>query len=289
MKSVLILVSALAITPIHGHGGIFNYTIDGVEYAGHYPWLPEEGQVSVQRRWFPDPLYIERHPYMACNRGNPLAKTLPTLHAPIKAGGKVMAHYDTPPCPTQYPVPLPTTPSVPEWLDPPPMKCMPPGYSWPHNQGPLLDCQGPCGEWDGRGKRWFKIWEAGYIATGVPGASDEGQIKSINEGDRWWHSHLILNGVNITIPAALKPGNYLLRHEIINLRGDRIQIYPECAQLEVSGEGSAVPSEEYLVDFPGGYKATDPGIEITGKLHLPIGLSTFNYTMPGPKLWVPEE
>ncbi|KAI1460202.1 lytic polysaccharide monooxygenase [Annulohypoxylon moriforme] len=312
-KSTLLFVLSLAIKPIQGHGGVYNYTIDGVEYAGHYPWLPEEGQISVQRRWFPDPIFTEQHPYLACNRGNPLATSLPTLHAPARAGTNIIARYVPPQCPKSGTYSPPTQPAVPEYQDPSPMKCTGPEFPWSHNQGPLFvwgheylmklilmlairlqqvymaDCQGPCNEWDGHGKRWFKIWEAGYNATGVTGSKDPGQMKSITEPDRWWHATITQSGINVTIPRTLKPGNYLIRHEIINLRSNPAQLYPECAQLEVIGDGGSVPSEEYLVEFPGAYKATDPGLAISGKLYEQVGLSTFNYTMPGPKVWVPEE
>ncbi|KAI0376039.1 lytic polysaccharide monooxygenase [Hypomontagnella monticulosa] len=274
MKSIPFLAAVLAIKPVYSHGGIYNYTIDGIDYAGHYPWLPEEGQVSVQRRWWPDPIFTEKHPYLACNRGNPLATTLPTLHAPVRAGAQVTAWYFPPPCP------------VPEYQDPDPaMRCSGPEYQWVHHLGPLL---GPCDQWDGHGKRWFKIWEAGYNATGRPGSWKEGELSDIASSDRWWHAEMVHKGINVTIPKTLKAGHYLIRHEVINIEAN-LQLYPECAQLEVSGDGSSVPGEEYLVEFPGAYKAEDPGIWIAGQVYSQVGHSTYNYTMPGPKVWVPEE
>lgn len=36
------------------------------------------------------------------------------------------------------------------------------------------------------------------------------------------------------------------------------QIYPECAQLAVTGDGTETPGGEYLVSFPGAYE--DSGI-----------------------------
>lgn len=170
----------------------------------------------------------------------------------------------------------------------------------------MADCQGPCDQWDGSGKRWFKIFEAGYDPIGRPGSYHEGEPSEISTSDRWWHVEMVRNGVNVTVPATLKPGNYLIRHEVINIEAN-LQLYPECAQLEVSGDGDAVPQEEYLVEFPGAYKAEDPGIWIAGQVYSQLGHSTFvsssrnplwsvrlgtnmffnqNYTMPGPKVWV---
>lgn len=55
---------------------------------------------------------------------------------------------------------------------------------------------------------------------------------------------------------------YLLRAELIALHGAAnypgAQLYMECAQLSVSGGGSANPP---TVNFPGAYKGSDPGIK----------------------------
>lgn len=34
MKATSVLAAVLAIQPVYSHGGIYNYTIDGVDYAG---------------------------------------------------------------------------------------------------------------------------------------------------------------------------------------------------------------------------------------------------------------
>ncbi|RWA10346.1 hypothetical protein EKO27_g4755 [Xylaria grammica] len=280
MNLVGIVAIALAAVRVKGHGGVYNYTIDGVDYPGHYPWLPEEGQVSIQRRWWPDPIYTTQHPNLACNRGNPAAKTLPRLHAPVRAGANVTAWYLAPPCPIDPPVPFPTTPPSPSYGDhDPPMACAGQEYPWQHGQGPVMvymaNCEGPCDEWDGTGKRWFKVWETGD--TAVP------------SWEAWEAGYIIRRGVNMTIPKTLKSGNYLIRHEVINLEAN-LQLYPECAQLNITGEGDAViPGPEYLVEFPGAYRDDQEGLDIAGDIYSPRGHSTYvrNFTMPGPKVWVP--
>ena len=75
----------------------------------------------------------------------------------------------------------------------------------------------------------------------------------------------------------------MVRHEIINLELDPVQLYPNCAQVEVLGSGVEVPGEEFLVQFPGGYRLSDPGIAISGKVRGNKGVK--NYTVPGPKVW----
>lgn len=66
-----------------------------------------------------------------------------------------------------------------------------------------------------------------------------------------------------TIPSCLKPGYYLVRHEIIALHSaysyPGAQFYPGCHQLQVTGSGTKTPSSG-LVSFPGAYKSTDPGV-----------------------------
>lgn len=92
----------------------------------------------------------------------------------------------------------------------------------------------------------------------------------ISTKDRWWQDYVIEHGNsvgvwNITIPN-LKPGNYLIRHETTNLEAS-LQFYPECAQLEVTGDGDSTPSEDYLVEFPGAYSPDDPGLWMAGQLY----------------------
>ncbi|KAF8602361.1 endoglucanase-4 [Ceratobasidium sp. AG-I] len=123
--------------------------------------------------------------------------------------------------------------------------------SWPlGHYGPVINymakCSGSCSSFKGdTGTPWFKISQETY-ANGQ-WASD----KLANNNASW----------AITIPKNLASGEYLLRHEIIALHGGSslggAQFYPVCAQITVTGGGSANPSG---LAFPGAYKATDPGI-----------------------------
>lgn len=255
--------------------------------TSHYPWLPEAGQESIQRRWWPDPIYTTTHPYLACNRGNPLATSLPTLHAPVRAGAEIKAWYLAPPCPSPPPAPFPTTPSVPEYGDEdPPMKCTSGNdYPWQHHHGPMFvymaSCDGPCDQWDGSGKRWFKIWESGYFKGGAPFWEDlatTGEDNSISDIGAWQQVAIQRYGLNVTIPRSLRPGKYLIRHEVVNLEAN-LQLYPECAQLDVIGDGDAVPDEDYLVEFPGAYRDDEPGFAIAGHIYEPAAHNTYVCSM----------
>ncbi|PVF94634.1 glycoside hydrolase [Serendipita vermifera] len=101
---------------------------------------------------------------------------------------------------------------------------------------------------DVTGLGWFKIWEDGLTSDG-----------------KWAVDRMIANKgkVTFTIPTCIAPGNYFLRVELIALHGASsypgAQLYMECAQINITGGGSASPP---TVSFPGAYSGSDPGITI---------------------------
>ncbi|PIA13817.1 hypothetical protein COEREDRAFT_48184 [Coemansia reversa NRRL 1564] len=141
----------------------------------------------------------------------------------------------------------------------------------PSHLGPCLAYLAPM-ESNGEGNVWFKIHEDGYNAD-----DDKWCVDRINANKGLW---------DIPIPADIKPGDYLLRTEVIALHeANRVfgedkdagaQYYPNCAQLTITGTGSAVPSG---VAIPGLYKPDDPGI----LFNLWDGHKT--YEIPGPPLY----
>ncbi|KAK7041785.1 hypothetical protein VNI00_009074 [Paramarasmius palmivorus] len=119
---------------------------------------------------------------------------------------------------------------------------------------------------DVTGLKWFKIYEDGYdTASGT-----------------WAVDKLIANKgkVSFKIPDCIPAGQYLMRHELIALHAagsyPGAQLYMECAQLEITGGGSASPA---TVSFPGAYAGSDPGITIN------IYQSLTGYTIPGPEVF----
>lgn len=96
--------------------------------------------------------------------------------------------------------------------------------------------------------KWFKIDEAGLL-SGTIGNGYWGAGKMIDQNSSW----------TTTIPATVPSGNYLIRFETIALHSLPAQLYPECAQINISGGGSRQPTTDELVSFPGAYSATDPG------------------------------
>ncbi|CAG7848105.1 SubName: Full=Related to cellulose binding protein CEL1 {ECO:0000313/EMBL:CCA73144.1} [Serendipita indica DSM 11827] len=113
---------------------------------------------------------------------------------------------------------------------------------------------------------WFKMYE-------IPPILDGG--KSVI-----WPA-VNLTKVTFPLPKTIESGDYLLRIEQIGLHlaidKYAAQFFISCAQLRVTGGGSARPS---TVMFPGVYKDTDPGLWIN--IYEPVPT---NYTMPGPALF----
>ncbi|KAJ2719249.1 hypothetical protein GGI07_005318 [Coemansia sp. Benny D115] len=139
--------------------------------------------------------------------------------------------------------------------------------------GPCLVYMAPLAS-NGQGDVWFKIFEDGYDASSKKWCVDK--IRANN------------GKLDITIPSDIKAGDYLLRTEVIALHegdtdyasnSDRgAQYYPNCAQLSVTGSGSAVP-KGYAI--PGIYKTNSPGILFN------VYSSFSSYPIPGPAVYVP--
>jgi len=149
----------------------------------------------------------------------------------------------------------------------------PGGYPWPHNIGPFFFYMAPCinttcDQYDSINAEWFKIAEVGA----KPGGTE-------------WYQQNIMDGypANVTLPADLAPGQYLIRHEIIALHEattiDEAQYYPSCTQINVNGSETGYPTSNETCPFPGCYKDTDPGLYDPTVYNTPI-----QYTFPGPPL-----
>ncbi|PBK88948.1 hypothetical protein ARMGADRAFT_346887 [Armillaria gallica] len=144
------------------------------------------------------------------------------------------------------------------------------GSPWPHNVGPMLTYLTNCGDqscadYNPNGTEWFKIEEAGRTADGT------------------WAQAALLNGVpaQVTLPSNLAAGNYIIRHEIIALQGAQAEggaeFYASCTQLKVGGSGTGTPPSSDLVQLPGAYSDTDPGILVDVYSN-----TKASYTFPGP-------
>jgi hypothetical protein len=124
---------------------------------------------------------------------------------------------------------------------------------WTHAQGPVMvwmyACEGDFSACDGKGANWFKIDQMGLNSPPLSG-EDWGTGKVM--ADLAWTS---------TIPEKLAPGNYLIRHELLALhQANTPQFYPECAQIVVTGSGTATPDSSFLTAIPAYASADDPGV-----------------------------
>jgi lytic cellulose monooxygenase (C1-hydroxylating) len=88
----------------------------------------------------------------------------------------------------------------------------------------------------------------------------------------WGSDVLIKNNNSWTVqtPSDIKPGKYIVRHELIALHfggsgnpegagtaSSGAQLYPVCINVNVIGEGTQTPEG---AKFPGAYSPKDPGI-----------------------------
>jgi len=137
----------------------------------------------------------------------------------------------------------------------------------------MTECKGDCSTWAHPNEGdWFKIYEAGLLSG------------TIGHG-RWGTNDMMAKDFSLTvkIPATLKPGNYLIRHETINLARAPAEFYPECAQLKVTGSGTTSPGKQYRAKIPGAYKKTDSAVRYS--MHDAAVASSSKYVIPGPPVF----
>jgi hypothetical protein len=229
---------------VTAHGAVTSYKIAGVEYPGYQGFSPSNTPNVIQWQW-PDynPVLAADNSMLRCNGG-----TSATLNATAAPGDTVSA----------------------TWAQ------------WTHSQGPVIvwmyKCSGAFSACDGSGAEWFKIDAGGFHGDGVtvfldtetPSGWDIAKLVGSNKS---WNS---------TIPAGLAAGNYLIRHELIALhQANTPQWYPECAQIVVTGSGTAQPDDSQKAAIPGYCQQTDPNIEVSINDHtIPQ-----TYTIPGPPIF----
>jgi hypothetical protein len=206
---------------------------------------PASSPPSIQRQWPSfDPIMSVTDAKMRCNGGTSAA-----LSAEVKPGDRISAIWS----------------------------------QWTHSQGPIMvwlyKCAGDFKSCDGSGANWFKIDEAGF-----QGDASKKIFLDSETPSGWAIAKLVGGNKNwtTTIPQGLAAGNYLIRHELIALhQANTPQFYPECAQIVVTGTGTALPDASFKVAIPGYAKQTDPNIKV------PINDRTQpqEYKVPGPAVW----
>ncbi|EUC58572.1 glycoside hydrolase family 61 protein [Rhizoctonia solani AG-3 Rhs1AP] len=162
---------------------------------------------------------------------------------------------------------------------------------WPHPEGPALaylaSCNGQCSKFDPRGAQFFKIAEEGLDGSQQPNQSGNDHLPW---GQGLWAQNRIQYADSwnfVTIPKDIKPGEYLLRHELISLHAAHdsnqgAQYYPVCVQIKVTGGGNATPATTPATQL---YTTRNGIVNIyaPGEKH---GISSQEYKIPGPALHV---
>lgn len=146
--------------------------------------------------------------------------------------------------------------------------------TWPQShKGPVIDYLAPCGDdcstVDKSTLEFFKIEQEGLISATGASNGEWASDKLIANNNTW----------EMKIPDNVKPGKYVLRHEIIALHsaGDQngAQNYPQCFNIEISGSGSEAPAGTLGTKL---YTASEPGILVS------IYNNLQSYVIPGPEL-----
>ncbi|KAK3901556.1 glycoside hydrolase, partial [Staphylotrichum tortipilum] len=199
----------------------------------------------TQRAWSTiDPVFTVSSPSLACNT----PATAPPSYIPTPAGANLTAVY----------------------------------WYWLHPVGPMTVWLARCGTGDCRNENvneigWFKIWEAGLLE-----GPNLAEGLWYQKGFQRWDGSPALWPVRI--PKGLKGGLYMVRHEILSIHvEEKPQFYPECAHLNVTGDGEVVVPEEWLVRFPGVYKEDDPSIKIN--IYSEENANRTDYVIPGGPIW----
>ncbi|KAK1751082.1 glycosyl hydrolase family 61-domain-containing protein [Echria macrotheca] len=162
-------------------------------------------------------------------------------------------------------------------------------FHWSHwlysHKGPITAWMapytGPVSAVNPNDLSFFKIAEDTVDAAGV-----WANVRMMDQTNRTWTA---------TIPADIKSGTYIIRHEIVALHFSTgtvpgweftpvaAQFYMTCFNFRVTGGGDAEPSG---VKFPGGYRAdekgmrfnvrnTTGGVVVPGEKYTPLGPAVY--------------
>jgi len=244
-RSLLALIAA--VTTVAAHGWISDIILKNHSFVGFNPtaapWVPDQGTIAWPS-WNTD-----TGPVYASNVSHPdIVCQINATNA--KFMGTVAAGSDV----------------VLKWT------------KWPDSHhGPILaylsNCEADCFTRNKTELEWFKIAEMGQIRLGLGGgkvgywASDQ-----LMDNNGSWAVH---------IPATIRPGNYVLRHEILSLHSaydvGGAQFYPQCINLKITGSGTESPPGVRGQQL---YSAADPGVHY----NIYNDESSPKYHIPGPPL-----
>ncbi|KAI1382661.1 lytic polysaccharide monooxygenase [Hypoxylon trugodes] len=252
----VLLALATSATTALGHGHIRRVIVNGVTYPGYERWATQDQSKVVTWHFTtkdegPVPISSINGPDIICHLGATNAQG----SVPVAAGSQLqVVRFNTRG-----------------------------GFQHP---GPemhyLASCgSGGCNNVDKNKLRFFKIYEKGLVKGGMADdpqwntqkwATTEVHKGVQKEGEGWVDTY------TVHIPQNIKPGSYILRHELLGLHmayEGNAEFYPQCVNLEISGSGTQQPAGVSAMEL---YHSSDPGID------LDIWKNLQSYQIPGPAL-----
>ncbi|ETS78148.1 hypothetical protein PFICI_10210 [Pestalotiopsis fici W106-1] len=239
-----VLLAALGATTVSAHSYVLDIDIDEKSYVG---FKPINGSINdpvivgwKTSAW--DQGWVGKDSYstsdIICHKNASNAQG----HAPVAAGDKVHIQWN----------------------------------GWPQgHKGPVVDYLAPCGaegcqSVNKTSLEFFKINQGGLVNS-----------TAMQPFGEWATDQLIANNNSwlVEIPDTVKPGFYVLRTEIIALHNSTTgaQHYPQCLNLEVTGNGTEVPAGILGEQL---YNTMQPGLD--QRLNITAGITS--YLVPGPTI-----
>lgn len=250
MRQVLLLTLPFLWSSVSAHSHVTNIVVDGISYEGYDPRAPNDEVLGAWSTDVHEDGWIGYGSYqledIICHIDGSNAKG----YVPVKAGDSISI----------------------QWM------------GWPESHhGPVLTYLARCGE-DGTAScasinktelAFFTIGRAGLLDP-TRNATEYATARGV-----WATDELIArnNSWLVTVPPAMAPGSYVLRHEIIalhyvNIPGMGPQHYPQCWNFQVIGNGTERPegvlgTKLYNLDEQPGlrydiYQKEPPPYEIPG-------------------------
>ncbi|KAI1645961.1 glycoside hydrolase family 61 protein [Daldinia loculata] len=252
--STALLALAASAPAVLGHGHVRRVIVDGVTYPGYERWSNEDQSQAVTWQFTtedegPVPVTSLSDPDIICHLGATNAQA----SIPVAAGSQLqVVRFNT--------------------IG---------GFEHP---GPEMHYLAPCGDAgcanvDKNNLRFFKFFENGLVQGGM---ADSPQWETQKWATTEVHKNVQPEGegfvdtFTVTIPANIRPGPYVLRHEILGLHKaheGQAEFYPQCINLEISGSGDQQPEGVPATEM---YHSSDPGVA------LDIWVDLESYQIPGP-------
>ncbi|KAI1343919.1 lytic polysaccharide monooxygenase [Xylariaceae sp. FL0016] len=256
-SQIPVVALAFLATGAQCHGHVREVIVDGIAYPGYDRWKPQDLPDTVSWPFTtedegPVPVEELNGPDIICHQGATNARA----SVPVVAGQAITIHRFNEIGGFEHP-------------------------------GPEMHYLAPCGDAgcarvDKNELPFFKIHQVGLTKGGMADSptwvtqrwATTDAHKSVVAVDGGF-----VDTFTVVVPKDIKPGGYVLRHELWGLhRADKGQAeaYPQCININLTSPGSASP---HGVPATTMYDANDEGIKIN------IWRNLQNYIIPGPAIY----